>query len=775
MELKVWVEGIQRIVCGVSESTTCQDVVYALAHATGKTGRFTLMERWRNNERLLAPHEHPLKILLKWGEYASDVQFILQRTALEPKADNRTDSKTTHGSLSSNQRTSQPLPGGPQRITQKGSSSTLDPSQKSTLQSSFQNRDIKKSLTFSGGHTSHLPISTEGVTSVQGSEVGSFQSSQGYISRVSPVTQHPHPYPSVHQESSSGHQRPLYPPSSSSARPMFSINRPPAPPPYELVRGHPPPPPPPTGSSNPRHQLHTQNTYAVYPQDKQQHQQQKDWRNTLQHPQPPPPHPSVVRPSPQPFQPLFRAPQHPSNPGHSRPLRELPPYRDPPPPPPPSHPALKKISPKTNSHSPPNSSSDCASSKLFDKEKKPFSGNNKVADGVGGESSGVTQEERERLERVHNVTFGNRSSSSDLVAKSGSQVAVSTKSRDKLKKEDSRTKEELTSDRSLNSSGEWPDKAKSSRSSSPVKSMHADSNKNASQTTTLNNNLSEIPKNHEGEDKNAVVQNIIKQLVKNSAKEINSIGNNSNHNTEEVIVDGYYRELVKLVNQQREKISAQQVDLTKFDEIAFAEGRRKEEESRLTYLQDEIQRLEKTSEKNVDLRNYKSIKLKNHLERKYIEEQLRSAKKAETTSKDEISELQKKISSCDQKLGQMNTRVRSIEEALRHEELAQQQKAQEAFQEEEQEALLREIEKLQLAVDQATTQADHTQEISQELAQEMQESESRLEEKRKEIESLKQAMREANLEALSMTPPDEAKTLSESRSGTAKCWNKFVM
>ena len=39
-----------------------QDVVYALAHATGKTGRFTLIERWRNNERLLAPQEHPLKV-----------------------------------------------------------------------------------------------------------------------------------------------------------------------------------------------------------------------------------------------------------------------------------------------------------------------------------------------------------------------------------------------------------------------------------------------------------------------------------------------------------------------------------------------------------------------------------------------------------------------------------------------------------------------------------------------------------------------------------------
>ncbi|XP_058118848.1 uncharacterized protein DDB_G0283357 isoform X2 [Anopheles coustani] len=80
MELKVWVEGIQRIVCGVTEVTTCQDVVFALAHATGKTGRFTLIERWRNNERLLAPHENPLKILMKWGEYSSDVQFILQRS-----------------------------------------------------------------------------------------------------------------------------------------------------------------------------------------------------------------------------------------------------------------------------------------------------------------------------------------------------------------------------------------------------------------------------------------------------------------------------------------------------------------------------------------------------------------------------------------------------------------------------------------------------------------------------------------------------------------------
>ncbi|XP_063706626.1 ras association domain-containing protein 8 [Culicoides brevitarsis] len=93
MELKVWVEGIQRIVCGVTDATTCQDIVFALAHATGKTGRFTLIERWRNNERALAPQENPLKILMKWGQYSSDVQFVLQRSEQKQQLQQHPQSK----------------------------------------------------------------------------------------------------------------------------------------------------------------------------------------------------------------------------------------------------------------------------------------------------------------------------------------------------------------------------------------------------------------------------------------------------------------------------------------------------------------------------------------------------------------------------------------------------------------------------------------------------------------------------------------------------------
>ncbi|XP_042740575.1 ras association domain-containing protein 7 isoform X2 [Lagopus leucura] len=80
MELKVWVDGIQRVVCGVSEQTTCQEVVIALARAIGQTGRYVLVQKLREKERQLLPLECPLESLAKCGQYANDVQFILRRT-----------------------------------------------------------------------------------------------------------------------------------------------------------------------------------------------------------------------------------------------------------------------------------------------------------------------------------------------------------------------------------------------------------------------------------------------------------------------------------------------------------------------------------------------------------------------------------------------------------------------------------------------------------------------------------------------------------------------
>uniref|UniRef100_A0A915IEY5 Ras-associating domain-containing protein n=1 Tax=Romanomermis culicivorax TaxID=13658 RepID=A0A915IEY5_ROMCU len=93
MELKVYVDNLPRLISGINRRTTCQEVIYALAHATGKTGRFVLVEKWRTSERSLAPHDKPLELLLKWGEYAQDVQFVL-RCLGEHRAPSRASDET---------------------------------------------------------------------------------------------------------------------------------------------------------------------------------------------------------------------------------------------------------------------------------------------------------------------------------------------------------------------------------------------------------------------------------------------------------------------------------------------------------------------------------------------------------------------------------------------------------------------------------------------------------------------------------------------------------
>ncbi|XP_051573514.1 ras association domain-containing protein 7-like [Myxocyprinus asiaticus] len=80
MELKVWVDGIPRVVCGLSEETSCQDVVIALAQAIGQTGRYVLVQKLRDKERQLVANERPLESLAKLGQLGNEVQFILRRT-----------------------------------------------------------------------------------------------------------------------------------------------------------------------------------------------------------------------------------------------------------------------------------------------------------------------------------------------------------------------------------------------------------------------------------------------------------------------------------------------------------------------------------------------------------------------------------------------------------------------------------------------------------------------------------------------------------------------
>uniref|UniRef100_A0A3Q3A906 Ras association domain-containing protein 8-like n=1 Tax=Kryptolebias marmoratus TaxID=37003 RepID=A0A3Q3A906_KRYMA len=77
MEVKVSVNGVVRTVCGVTEKTTCQEVVLALAQAL-QPGRYTLREKFKDFERCMTPDERPLETLKKYGEQAREVQLVLQ-------------------------------------------------------------------------------------------------------------------------------------------------------------------------------------------------------------------------------------------------------------------------------------------------------------------------------------------------------------------------------------------------------------------------------------------------------------------------------------------------------------------------------------------------------------------------------------------------------------------------------------------------------------------------------------------------------------------------
>lgn len=77
MEVKVSVDGVLRVVCGVTEETTCQDVVIVLAQALGQPGRYTLREKFKDFERCMMPGERLLETLRKYGEQAKEVQLML--------------------------------------------------------------------------------------------------------------------------------------------------------------------------------------------------------------------------------------------------------------------------------------------------------------------------------------------------------------------------------------------------------------------------------------------------------------------------------------------------------------------------------------------------------------------------------------------------------------------------------------------------------------------------------------------------------------------------
>lgn len=102
---------------------------------SGRTGRYALIEKWRDTERHLAPHENPVVSLNKWGQYASDVQLILRRT----------------GPSLSERPTSDSVARGPERTLYRQSLPPLAKLRPPNDKAMKRREPKRKSLTFTGG------------------------------------------------------------------------------------------------------------------------------------------------------------------------------------------------------------------------------------------------------------------------------------------------------------------------------------------------------------------------------------------------------------------------------------------------------------------------------------------------------------------------------------------------------------------------------------------------------------------------------------------------
>ncbi|KAI6660104.1 hypothetical protein LOD99_10578 [Oopsacas minuta] len=78
VEFYAWVDSHLRTICGLTQETTCWQVVEALCEATGKKGQHLLWEVWRDFGRPISPRESVVSLMRQWGQELPTVRFVLK-------------------------------------------------------------------------------------------------------------------------------------------------------------------------------------------------------------------------------------------------------------------------------------------------------------------------------------------------------------------------------------------------------------------------------------------------------------------------------------------------------------------------------------------------------------------------------------------------------------------------------------------------------------------------------------------------------------------------
>jgi hypothetical protein len=75
MDLRVYVDGVARIICDLTRTTTVHDIIIALAKYKGKPGRYSLIERTSTgSDRIVSPNEYTCDL-----NQHSDCSYVLQQ------------------------------------------------------------------------------------------------------------------------------------------------------------------------------------------------------------------------------------------------------------------------------------------------------------------------------------------------------------------------------------------------------------------------------------------------------------------------------------------------------------------------------------------------------------------------------------------------------------------------------------------------------------------------------------------------------------------------
>lgn len=212
-----------------------------------------------------------------------------------------------------------------------------------------------------------------------------------------------------------------------------------------------------------------------------------------------------------------------------------------------------------------------------------------------------------------------------------------------------------------------------------------------------------------------------------------------------------YKDLMQLIQYQRDKIHSQQAELNKYDaEIAFLENKSRDQLQALDAIKQEIAKQDQVYREGAD--QLQSLS--------HVDEESEIVKQQEKMLKSEITLLRSKLANCETELLQCKNKIRLLMDEI---ELEQRNQQQFNGRQQMERSMMAEIERIQSEIDSAVQTADNSNQEADNLKKEITVIENAISDKKKQLEQLIQLMKEVNLQSLTGATSEEVKAMIEGK------------